>query len=253
MREPVFSPDNLSIAFYAFKDQTIKMMPVAGGGAVTICQIETPTGMNWGPDGTIVFGQGKNGIWRVSPKANSPKEQIVTVAPGQSAHGPQILPDGQHVLFTAGHRDAAQSVGQGAHRGAVIDPEERTENVLVQGKPLVGSDARYIPAWGLLFYAVSGREFAVKFDERRLETTGAAVEIVRGVNRAAGAFTGAADFTVSSEGTGKFVHVPGQAESPISAPLDLALFDPTAGGTMTQGSRAARASARLVRAAPSIS
>ena len=64
-----------------------------------------------------MFGGGPEGIFRVSPKGGAP-EQIVSVGADQLAHGPQILPGGQFVLFTlatgtgAGRWDAAQIVVQ---------------------------------------------------------------------------------------------------------------------------------------------
>ena len=54
VREPVFSPDGGSIAFYAIADQTLKKMAVTGGAAVTLCAADSPTGISWGADG-IVF------------------------------------------------------------------------------------------------------------------------------------------------------------------------------------------------------
>ena len=72
VREPVFSPDGSSIAFYAVADQTLKKMAVTGGAASTICPADTPTGISWGPDG-IVFGQGGKGIMRVSPNGGTPE------------------------------------------------------------------------------------------------------------------------------------------------------------------------------------
>jgi serine/threonine-protein kinase len=220
VREPVFSPDGQWIAFYAFADATLKKIEISGGAVVTICKIDTPSGMNWGPDG-IVFGQGAKGIWRVSPAVNSTPEPLARVAAGESAHGPQILPDRQHVLFTVatgGQRsrwDKAHIVVQ-----SLASPDRKTL--------FIGSDARYIPT-GHLLYAVSGHLFAVAFDAQRLETSGDPVEIVSGVNRAAGAVTGTADFSVSNTGSGSLVYVPGPVEAPTSAPMDLALLDRSSG------------------------
>src|SRR2546429_9392678 len=99
VREPVFSPDGRWIVFYAFADQTLKKMPVTGGAPVTLCPTVSPRGISWGPEG-IVFGQGRKGIWRVSPDDGLPPKQLVSVNDGEQAHGPQILPGGQHLLFT---------------------------------------------------------------------------------------------------------------------------------------------------------
>ena len=61
--EPVFSPDGRSIAFFARADRTLKRIAVTGGAAVTICAVDSTSGMSgmsWGPDG-IVFGEGTRG------------------------------------------------------------------------------------------------------------------------------------------------------------------------------------------------
>ena len=217
VREPVFSPDGLSIAFFAFNDSTLKIMAVTGGAPVTICRIDTPAGMNWGPTG-IVYGQGAKGVWRVTPSADNTPQRLASVAGGESAHGPQILPDGEHVLFT---------VAKGALRDRWDKAQIVVESLRTHERKALftGSDARYVATTGHLVYAVSGRLYAVPFDAQRLETAGSPVEIVSGVNRAAGAFTGTADFSVSTAGTGSLVYVPGPAEAPISAPYDIALLD----------------------------
>ena len=61
--EPVFSPDGRSIAFFARADRTLKRIAVTGGAAVTICEVDDPSGpsgLSWGPDG-IVFGERQQG------------------------------------------------------------------------------------------------------------------------------------------------------------------------------------------------
>ena len=190
MREPVFSPDGRSIAFYAVADQTLKRMTVAGGTAVDpLPGRRARPGISWGPDG-IVFGQGRKGIMRVSPNGGTP-ETIVRVKDGETAHAPQMLPGGQHVLFTLAtgtardRWDRARIVVQSLTSG-----ETKT---LIEG----GSDARYVPT-GHIVYALSGSLYAVAFDPQRLEVKGGAVPIVEGVSRATAGVTGAANFSFST-------------------------------------------------------
>ena len=209
--EPVFSPDSRSIVVFSGADQMLKRIPVAGGAAVPLCPADRPLGISWGPDG-IVFGQGSKGIMRVSPNGGTP-EVLVRVKDGEVAHGPQMLPGGQHVLFTLAtgtapdRWDKAHIVVQSLKSG------ERT--TLIEG----GSDARYVPT-GHIVYALSGRVFAVAFDLERLEVKGDAVPIVDGVSRAATNATGASHFSFSS--TGSLVYIPG----PVSASSrQLALID----------------------------
>jgi serine/threonine-protein kinase len=111
---PVFSPDGQSVAFYTIGDRTLSRIAVVGGGAaVTIGQFDlNPYGVSWSQDG-ILFGQGRQGILRVSPNGGKP-EQIVKVSEDEVAHGPEMLPGGRAVLFTL-------SAGVGAdHEAALI-------------------------------------------------------------------------------------------------------------------------------------
>jgi len=99
LANPVFSPDGRSIAFWTLGDRTLKRIAVAGGAPVTICQTENFLfGMSWDGSG-IVFGQGSKGIMRVSANGGKP-EVLAGVKDSELAHGPQILPDAEHVLFT---------------------------------------------------------------------------------------------------------------------------------------------------------
>src|SRR5206468_2702907 len=77
---------------------TLKRATVTGDTVTTICQADTPTGISWGPDG-IVFGQGGKGILRVSANGGTPAV-LVRVKDGETAQAPQVLPGGQHALFT---------------------------------------------------------------------------------------------------------------------------------------------------------
>jgi serine/threonine-protein kinase len=211
--EPAFSPDSRSIAFYAQVDNTIKKVAVSGGAAVTICPADVPFGLRWNTDG-IVFGQGSKGIMRVSANGGRP-EVLVSVKNGEVAYGPQLLPDGEWVLFTI----ATAATRDGWDKAQIVVQSLKTSErkTLVSG----GSDGRYVPT-GHLVYALGGVLFAVPFDLRHLSVTSGPVPIVEGVSRSNTGSTGVAHFSVSS--TGSLVFVPGPA-SASSAQLDLALID----------------------------
>jgi Tol biopolymer transport system component len=205
--EPVFSQDGLSIAFFALSDRTVKKISVNGGAAITLCEAAAPFGMSWGADG-IVFGQGAAGILRVSPTGGQP-EVLVKVKDGEVAHGPQVLANGDVVLFTLAtgisedRWDTARIVAQSIPSG-----ERR---VVLSG----GGDARYLPT-GHLLYGVGGVVFAVRFDLARLAVIGGAMPVVEGVRRAAvpGATPATAQFSVST--TGSLIYLPGPAQTTIS-------------------------------------
>jgi len=203
---PVFSPDSRSVAFFA--NGAIKKIAVTGGAAVTLCPADNPYGMSWSSDG-ILFGQGSKGIMRVSATGGKP-EVIISVKNDEFAHGPQLLPDGQTVLFTlaaAPDWDKARIVVQS------LKTSER--KIVIEG----GSDARYLPT-GHIVYALGGVLFAMPFDAQRLQVSGGPVPIVEGVER--GGATGTAQFSTAANGS--LVFIPGPV-SPTTGLLELALID----------------------------
>jgi serine/threonine-protein kinase len=201
--DPVFSPDGQAIAFFANSEKVLKRIAVTGGVAVTLGPTEIPYGITWSKEG-IAVGQGAKGILLVSPDGGTPR-QIVTVKDGEVAYGPQLLQDGASVLFTlaAGTSldrwDKAKIVLQSLTSG-----ERRT---IVDG----GTDARYLPQIGRLVYAVSGSLFAVSFDPATPDAKGRPVPVVEGVRRSTAAVTGAAQYSVSDDGT--LVYIPGPAST----------------------------------------
>jgi eukaryotic-like serine/threonine-protein kinase len=212
--EPAFSPDGQSIAFYT--DRAVKRIAVTGGAAVTIAPADAPYGISWGDDG-IVFGQGGKGILRVSPSGGTP-ETIVPINEGEEAHGPQILPGGQHVLFTLATGAASD---RWDHARIVVQSlASGVRTTLVDG----GSDARYLST-GHLVYALSGVLYAVPFDTQRLALTGAVVPIVEGVSRATGNQTGASHFSISATGTLVYIPGPVDASAGLGETMQLGLID----------------------------
>jgi eukaryotic-like serine/threonine-protein kinase len=216
---PIFSPDGRSVAVSTTNagepnaNPSIRTLPVSGGAPTTIGPAEGVFGMSWGADG-IVFGQGRKGIMRVPASGGQP-ELLVSVKEGELAHGPQMLPGAQAVLFTLATAtgldrwDKAQIVAQSLTSG-----ERKT---LIDG----GSDGRYVPT-GHLVYAREGVVFAVPFDVRRLEVTGRPIPIIEGVRRSVGDLTGTAHFSFSN--TGSLVYIPGAA-STRAPQRDIVLVD----------------------------
>ena len=195
---PFFSPDGESVG-YLQQGRELKRIAISGGAPVVIATgIQIPLGASWGPDGMILFGQ-TEGILRVSANGGTP-ELVIPAGAGEALSGPQLLRDGDSVLFSATTAtgvtrwDQAQIVVQSLGTG------ERT--VVLQG----GSDARYLPT-GHLVYALGDGLFAVAFDADRLEVQGGPVSLVEGVMRAG--FSDAANYGVSDQGS--LVYVIGTA------------------------------------------
>ena len=190
-RSPFFSPDGQWIGFW--QEGQLRKVSVSGGASVKLCDADNPWGASWGVDDTILYGQGPKGIWRVSGRGGTPKQLINVDDSKELAHGPEMLPGGNAVLFTlrtSGTWDAAQIVVQSLASG------ER--KVLIEG----GRDGRYVPT-GHLIYARGGTLLAVPFDLGRLEVTSGPVPLVEGVADAGSALnsSGAAHFSISGDGT----------------------------------------------------
>jgi len=204
---PVFSPDNTTIAFTTFANNgpVLRRIPAVGGTVTTVASFPDATtfsGISWSREGILLgVTGGGGGILKVSRDGATP-ERIVAIDADQAAHGPQMLPDGRTVLFTLARTvgddrwDKAQIVAQSLADG--------TRRVLLEG----GSDARYLES-GHLLYAVGGTVFAVPFDAATLTIKGPAVPAIVGVRRAVGATSGGVHLAVSASGT--LTYLPGPA------------------------------------------
>ena len=188
-REPFFSPDGNWIGFH--QEGALKRVSVNGGAPVVVAATRNPWGATWDTDGIIRYGQGADGIWQVSAAGGMPS-QLIDLEPSEQAHGPQLLPGGEWVLFTllpanVDSWDQAQIVAQSLRTRERVTLIER------------GHDARYIPT-GHLLYGLSGVLLAVPFDPGQRRATGAAVPLIEGVMDA-DTRTGAMHFTVSDSGS----------------------------------------------------
>jgi len=141
---PFFSPDGKWIAFFA--NGSIKKVATSGAGLqIVSTEAPDPRGGSWGTDGTIYFAPTNiGGLMKVSASGGA-ASVFSTPDRGKSEishRWPQMLPDGEHLLFTVwtgpGH-DECQIVVQSIASG------ER--HVLVSG----GDGARYVD--GHLVYA----------------------------------------------------------------------------------------------------
>ena len=219
-RRPMFSPDGSSIAYFSPEERALKRIAVTGGAPVTVSTSDSPNapfGGAWNGD-WIFFGQlggTYQGIVRV-PASGGKVETVVTVKPDEIADAPQLLPDGEHLLFTLGRGVGADRWQKSQIMVQSLKTGER--RMLVDG----GSDGRYVKT-GHLLYALAGVVFAVRFDASRLAVVGGPVPMVEGVRRSsAGIQTGAAQLSVADNGS--LVYVPGPV-SLVGAQRTLMLLD----------------------------
>ena len=209
---PFFSPDGEWIGFW--QDDQLKKVSVHGGAPVVLCAVTKPTGVTWGVDDTIVFGRGPAGIWRVSGKGGVP-ELLFSVDEGQSAHAPELLPDGKSVLFTL-----ADGNDWNDARIVVQSLDSGKRQVLMQG-----NDAQYLPN-GVLVYARRGTLLAAPFDAVTHHVTGGSVSVVDGVWEfvtLGPSLTAVSQFSLSRAGT--LVYVPSSVDATYRSLRELTWVD----------------------------
>jgi serine/threonine-protein kinase len=204
-RGAFFSPDGAWIGFW--QGQQLMKVAVSGGPPVKISDAEFLTGASWNDDDTILYGQAAGGIWRVPGVGGQPK-LLIKVEAGESAHGPQLLPGGEWVLFTV--RSGSSALWDDAQI-VVQSIRSNERRVLIKG----GRDARYIPT-GHLLYARAQTVYGVPFDLGRLQTAGAAVPLLENVPN--GGDQGAASHFAQSA-TGTVVYVGGGISATMGTPV----------------------------------
>ena len=188
-RSPAFSADSRQIAYW--ESGVIKRASVDGGAAIVVTQLgERPMGMQWADDGYIYVGRADDGIWR-APGAGGALEPVLSVNAGEYAHGPELLPGGEWMLFTL-----CRSVRGWSNASIVAQSLTGNERkVLVEH----GREARYV-ASGHLTYVDGGTLFAVPFDLDDMRVDGSAVAMASNLHMSAEDETGAAGYDVSDDG-----------------------------------------------------
>ena len=218
---PFLSPDGKWVAFATGK--MMRKIPLDGGPAADIVQ-SSWAGGDWTRDGSIIYTPDYvSGLWIVPVGGGKPR-QLTTPdsARGELAHWwPQLLPDGDHVLFTAFSTPIERA------RIEVLSLKSGKRTVLLEG----GVSARYVAA-GYLLYAKNEALYAAPFDLKQLKVTGQAVPVIQDVALATD--DGRAGFTVSDNGTLAYI-----AASTFVPDLDLVWVNRRgeAGATITAPAR----------------
>ena len=217
IRNPVYSPDAHSMAY--FGGDVLKRIAVTGGASFSLGTFPSAFGLTWGSDGILLASNEGNqrGVLRVAP-SGGPAELLLAAGPDEVMYGPQMLPGGKALIVSIGRNTSAGGYAVWDKASIVVQRLGSSER-----RTLItdASDARYV-ASGHLLYAHSGVLFAVPFDLRRLQVSGAATAVVQGVARAIAWTTAATQFDVSTNGS--LVYVPGPADVNTDTRL-LAIFD----------------------------
>jgi serine/threonine-protein kinase len=190
--DPVFSPDGEWISFNA--DGKLRKVPAQGGPAVDVADSASVGGGAWTPDGSIIYTRDGRGLWSV-PSSGGTSHQITALDTARKEFNhwyPQMLPDGNAVIYTAYATPIARAAIE------AYDLKAKRTKVLVEGAVY----GRYA-ASGHLLYARDGAIFAVPFDPASLTVHGTPVPVQNGV--AWVATDGLGGFAIASNGTLAFL------------------------------------------------
>jgi len=201
---PFFSPDGQWIGFFA--DGKLKKVPTGGGVGMTLADALNNRGGVWLADDTIVFAPDYTSALMRIPARGGRAEPLTKLDPkaGERSHRwPTWVPgDDSAVLFTVGLLKGPGNYDDA--RIALWEPAAKGIRTVYEG----GAMGRWAPSGHLLFLR-SEMLFAVPFDARRRQTTGAPVALN---DRVAGdPSSGVGYMAVASNGTLAYVPAAGAA------------------------------------------
>jgi len=191
-QEPFFSPDGDWIGFVA--GGKLKKVAVRGGTPVVLADAPTVRGAAWGKDGTIVFAPTVNGPLMRIAAAGGDARAATTLdvsARERTNRWPEVLPDGDTVLFTVGTEDKPGDYDDSRIDAVSLSSGKR--HVVVRGASL----ARFAPPDHLLL-ARRGDILAVAFDPRSATARGTPAPVLQGVS--GDARSGVSYFALSATG-----------------------------------------------------
>jgi serine/threonine-protein kinase len=200
-RQPFFSPDGQSVAFFTVNGE-LRKSSLAGGNPVTIL-----TGIDgaswargvWLDSDTIVFGTNGAGLRRI-PAGGGVPQPLTNLAGSESAHWPvSFVRESNAVLFYSDYR-----AGAGRVDAVRLDTDERTQIVESEG-----------PGWALpsghLVFDQGETLLAAPFDPDRLSLAGSAVALGETVRR----LGAAQQMAVSATGTLVYLPAPDPSETSL--------------------------------------
>lgn len=179
------------------------LAPLADGGY----------GAQWAGEEALYISESGQGIFKLSPNGGQP-QVVVPVETDQLIYGPQLLPDGETLLFTLGTRGMASW-----DRAKIVTQSLRTRErqTIIED----ATDGRYVSSGHLLF-GLGGALFAVPFDLQKRARSGDPILVVEGIRRGAPGTSGVMHYAVSDTGTLVYI------EGPVTATattLQMAAFD----------------------------
>jgi Tol biopolymer transport system component len=191
---PFWSPDSRFIGFFAPGSGELKKIDASGGPARTICAApQLQAAATWGRDGTILFTQLGQGLFRVPADGGTPVRVTSLDASRRELNHfwPEFLPDGRHVLYLATSLDAKGERDTPTVYVASLDSPDRTPLAKMHSRMMYASP-------GYLVFVQDGALMAQAFDAATVKLSGDPVRIAERV--AYFKTIGTGGFTISSNG-----------------------------------------------------
>jgi eukaryotic-like serine/threonine-protein kinase len=166
--DPFWSPDGRFIAY--FKQSSLWIVGIAGGESRAICPAWNAMGGSWGPDRTILFAADLGqAIYRVSTTGGERTAVRTQGRDGFDLRWPSFLPSGKGYIYSA----RTTEHGPRTIHAALLDGS--------RDRALVASESNAQVAAGRILFLRQGKLFAQAFDEGRLSTRGAPVQVAERV------------------------------------------------------------------------
>jgi Tol biopolymer transport system component len=189
---PFWSPDSRFIGFFVQTTGELKKVDVQGGPARTICAARMEGVPTWGRDGTILFTQFLDGIYRVSAEGGTPQRvTMVDKARHELNHyWPSFLPDGRRFTYMVTALDANGLRTTPTVYVASLDSTDVTS--------LARTHSKMVYSQGQMLFVEQGVLLAQRFDPATLKLSGEPVKIAEGLSYYR--TLGNAAFSISSTG-----------------------------------------------------
>jgi serine/threonine protein kinase len=180
--QPFFSPDGQWVGYWSQSDRKLKKVAISGGAPVALYD-GGPLfgGASWDSAETIVYSDIlSGGIKRISANGGTPESLIKASITNIKEIGvpitPQMLPDGENLLFTSLFDQNAPDT----HQIVIQSLKSGERKVLFKG----GIATRYLPTGHLLYVLAnnnSGSLFAMPFNLDKLRVTGGPLPVLEGL------------------------------------------------------------------------
>jgi Tol biopolymer transport system component len=168
--QPFFSPDGEWVAYWS--NGALRRVSIAGGTVRTLAPVSGGfQGGSWSARGDIVFAT--NGILFRTSEDGGAVDTLLRDSTA-SHRWPEVLPDGETVLFVTANTGPARIQAMSLRSRRVTD------------LGIIGTYPRYVGKGWLMYGTPDGALFAVPFDPERVRLKGAAIPVTSNVRGAAG-------------------------------------------------------------------